>query len=403
MRSDTASITLSQSGSIRLVIERVLRDGPISRAELARSTGLSKQTVSCLMRVLERDGWVREAGQIQGAVGRRAVTYAIRPDSAFVLGIDLGGTKLHIALADLNGETVGEMVEPTARDGGVDIIEQIGRIADELVRRAGISRQRLHGGVMGCPGIVDPASGAIVIAPNTPGFETLGVQAALDSRLGVHIVIENDVNLAAIGEHWRGNSHRARTFAFIAMGTGIGMGLFVDGRLVRGSHGGAGEIAYLPLGGDPFDPRGLRLGTLETAIGSAAIAERYAGLGGTKGASVREIFDRLADEEAARATLDEVARVIATAILAVKSVIDPEIVVMGGGIGARPELIERIEAHLARCMREPVRIEVSALGSLATLIGAIGSAIDIVRRTMFGGDRDVGSLALPAVTADSTE
>src|SRR5450756_386147 len=133
MRPDTGSITFARQASVRLVIERVLRDGPISRAELARGTGLSKQTVSDVMRELARDGWVRAEGQIQGAVGRSAVTYAIRADSAFVLGIDLGGTKLHVALADLNGQIVAEMVEPTAREGGIGVVEQIGRIADELI------------------------------------------------------------------------------------------------------------------------------------------------------------------------------------------------------------------------------------------------------------------------------
>ena len=325
------------------------------------------------------------------------------PDSAFVLGIDLGGTKLHVALADLNGQIVAEAVEPTTREGGIGVVEQIGRIADGLIERAGISRQRLHGGVMGSPGIVDPASGAIVIAPNIPGLDTLGVQAALSARLGVDIAIENDVNLAAIGEHWSGNGRRTRTFAFIAIGTGIGMGIFADGQLVRGSRGAAGEIAYLPLGGDPYDARGLRLGTLETAVGSAAITERYSSLGGAKGTTVREIFDRLADDEAARSTIDEVARIIAAAILAVNSVIDPEVVVMGGSIGTHPELIERIEAHLARCMREPARIEISALGNLATLTGAIGSAVDMARRTMFHVGSDASPLALPALAADAAE
>ena len=123
---------------------------------------------------------------------------------------------------------------------------------------------------MGSPGIIDPKSGAIVIAPNIAGLDSIDVPAALRARLGIDIAIENDVNLAAIGEHWRGNSRKARTFAFIAVGTGIGMGLFADGHLIRGARGAAGEIAYLPLGADPYDTRGMRLGTLETAIGRLA-------------------------------------------------------------------------------------------------------------------------------------
>src|SRR3981189_2528891 len=104
--------------SVRLVVERLLRDRSVSRADIARSTGLSKQTISEVMRELERDGWVHEDGQIQGNVGRSAVTYALRPDAAFVLGIDLGGTKLHVALADLHGVTIAESIEATAGDGG---------------------------------------------------------------------------------------------------------------------------------------------------------------------------------------------------------------------------------------------------------------------------------------------
>ena len=384
MRADTGSMTFARQGSTRLVIERLLRGGPTSRAKLARSTGLSKQTISCVMRDLERDGWVHADGHIQGAVGRSAVAYAMRADAAFVLGIDLGGTKLHVALADMRGQIIAETVEPTAREGGIGVVEQIGRITDALGERADIPRQRLLGAVMGSPGIIDPASGAIVIAPNIPGFDEFGVQAALCARLGLDIDIENDVNLAAIGENWRGNTRRARTFVIIAIGTGIGMGIFADGHLVRGSRGAAGEIAYLPLGGDPYDSRGHRLGTLETAICSAAISDRYVALGGSIGTTVRQIFERLGEDQAARLTVHELARIIATAILAVKSVIDPEVVVMGGSIGIRPELTKEIEAHLARCTRDPVQLEISALGSRGTLVGALGSAIDKVHHTVFG-------------------
>jgi predicted NBD/HSP70 family sugar kinase len=385
---------------VRLVVERLLRDRSVSRAEVARSTGLSKQTISEVMRDLERDGWVHEDGQIQGSVGRSAVTYALRPDAAFVLGIDLGGTKLHIALADLHGEIVAESIEPTSCDGGAAVVAQIERMKDALLEQASVPAQRLRGGVMGSPGMVDPASGSIVIAPNIPGLDSLDVRAALRERLGIDIAIENDVNLAAIGEHWRGNSRKARSFAFIAVGTGIGMGIFSDGYLVRGARGAAGEIAYLPLGGDPYDARGLRYGTLETAIGSVGIIERYVGLGGSPGSTVRDVFDRLDIEEAARITIDEVSRILTTAILAVHSILDSEIIILGGSIGARPELKLRIDEHLGRCMREPVRIELSALGNRATLIGAIGSALDLVHRSLFGVGRDAGPLALPVSAAD---
>src|SRR5580704_13261928 len=148
---DAPSSPVARQQSVRLVVERLLRDRSVSRAEIARSTGLSKQTISEVMRDLERDGWVHEDGQIQGSVGRSAVTYALRPDAAFVLGIDLGGTKLHIALADLRGAIVTESIEPTTAEGGAAVVEQIGRMADALLARAGVAPQRLRGAVMGSP------------------------------------------------------------------------------------------------------------------------------------------------------------------------------------------------------------------------------------------------------------
>lgn len=389
--------------SARLVIERLLRDGATSRAEISRATGLSKQTISEVMRTLEREGWVREDGQMQGAVGRTAVTYALRPDAAFVLGIDLGGTKLDVALADLGGTVVAERVEATDRAGGRAVVAQIGTIAAELIATAGIDRARLRGAVMGSPGIVEPSSGAITIAPNIPGLDSFDVRSALADTLGIDVAIENDVNLAAFGEHWRGSSQGERNFVFIAIGTGIGMGIFCDGQLVRGARGAAGEIAYLPLGGDPFDSRGHTLGTLETAIGSAAISDRYAGLGGGAGTSVRTIFENLPQDARAGLAIDETARTIATALLAVHAILDPARIVLGGSIGARIELKERIQFYLARCMPQPVPLVVSALGSRATLIGAIGRAIDGVHRALFGIGADSAALALPPVARSAAE
>src|ERR1700731_4791688 len=145
MPVDSPTSPVARQQSIRLVIERLLRDGSVSRAEIARGTGLSKQTISEVMRELERDGWVHEDGQIQGSVGRSAVTYALRPDAAFVLGIYLGGTKMHIARADLRGTIFAESIEPTTAEGGAAVVEQIGRMADALLARAGFAPQRLRG------------------------------------------------------------------------------------------------------------------------------------------------------------------------------------------------------------------------------------------------------------------
>jgi len=391
MVSDLSDFPAIRQATFRSVLEILLRDGPVSRAEIARRTGLSKQTISDVMRDLEQHEWVEEHGLSQGAIGRSALNYCIRARSAFALAVDLGGTKLHVALVDITGQIVSEATEPTDAQGGIQVVRQIGRLTTSLLREAGADRSAVRVGVMGSPGVVNPSTGGITIAPNIPGLDRIDVAAALASELGFPVALENDVNLAAVGEGWRGDNGGARTFAFIAIGTGIGLGLVADGRLIRGAHGAAGEIAYLPVGGDPFDARNFRLGTLESAIHSAAISERYAGHGGAP-MTVRDIFAALeAGDEAARATLEEVARIVALAVLSVSSLIDPELVVFGGSIGSRPELLAEIDRALARCMASPTRTAISSLGARATLIGAIGTGLDRLHESLFGIGPSLGA------------
>jgi predicted NBD/HSP70 family sugar kinase len=383
--TEAMTTPLARQMSVRAVMEALMRAGPISRAELARVTGLSKQTASEVVRDLEANGWVRERGQTQGFVGRSATTYELDVGRAYVLGVDLGGTKVHVALADLSGAIAAEEVEATDRRGGQHVIEQIAALTGRAAARAGADPRRIRHGAMGSPGVFQPGSGRIIIAPNIPDLDRTDVVRALRERLGFHVAVENDVNLAAVGERWRGCCRDAATFAFVALGTGIGMGLMADGKLIRGARGAAGEIAYLPLGGDPFDSRGYRLGTLETAIGSVAIMERYRGLGGQGAEDVRGVFDRLVEgDAAARTTIDEVARLLAQALMAVRALLDPELVVLGGSIGARPELVERVRALLAGFMAEPLRVEASPLGGRAALMGAVGTALSALYDSVFG-------------------
>jgi predicted NBD/HSP70 family sugar kinase len=371
--------------SVSAIMETILREGATSRATVAKLTGLSRQTTTQVMFELEREGWLHVQGITQGPVGRSAPTYGINPEAAFVLGIRLGGTRLQMALANLRGHVVAEVAEPTDTQGGQQVVLQIGRLFNVLLGSCGVERARVRLGVMGSPGVVDPNSGIIDIAASIQHFNDINVVERLQSELGLGITIENGVNLGARGEHWQGKARGVRNLANIALGTGVGMGIIADGQLIRGARGAAGEIAYLPLGGDPFDPGGFANGTFETAVGSAAIIRRYHGYGGFTGKTVRDIFDRLAlGDKAAEAALGETARLLVLAISAVHAVIDPELVVLGGSIGTRPELVERVKALLPLSIPRHVPVEASALGNRATLIGALGQALNQLHGELFG-------------------
>ncbi|MBQ1044291.1 MULTISPECIES: ROK family protein [unclassified Micromonospora] len=294
--------------------------------------------------------------------------------SGHVAGVDLGGTKLRAALANLDGRVVSEKVQPTDPRGGVAVAAQIDTLLRELAARAGVDWSDVRASAIGLPGVPDPSTGAIELSPNVSDLEALDVRAELTRRLGHPVVLDNDVNMAAAGERWLGSGRTHRHFVFVAVGTGVGMGIVSNGELVRGARGAAGEISYLPLGTDPFDPGNQVKGALEEAVAGAALAARYRAVSGEQ-ASVPDVFDRAAaGDPLALAAIDEEARLIALAVAAVTAVLDPEAVILGGGIGSRIELVEPVRRWVAALSADVPLIKTSQLGDRAGLLGAIAVA-----------------------------
>ncbi|MEO8882371.1 MAG: ROK family protein, partial [Devosia sp.] len=367
---------------------------------MAKLTGLSRQTTTQVVLELERDGWLRVSGRMQGPLGRSAPTYEVNPQSAFVLGIRLEGSVLEMALADIRGTVVGELSEPTDPRGGLEVVHQVARLFLALTRQSGVKRDRVRLGVMGSPGVVDPKSGHIDIAPSIPHLGDINVVEALRTELDLPLSIENGVKLAALGELWQGAALGKRDFAYFGIGSGVGMGIVADGRLLRGASGSAGEIAYLPIGGDAFDPAGFFSGTFEAAVSGVAVVRRYEGYGGAAGASVSTVFAALAaDDLKAAAAVDETARLVALAIAAVRSVVDPELIVLGGTIGRRPEMGDRVRLLLPRVLPKPLEIRSGTLGDRATLVGALGQALDLLHADLFGVEAVRREISITNVSA----
>lgn len=375
----------SRRASLRTVLREVVRAGTISRAELSRRTGLSKQTTSDIVRDLQEEGWLREVGQERGAIGRSATNYELNAQRCYVWGGDLGGTSLRIAIADLCGTLVAEGREATDHGGREAVVTQIANLVRRLAGEKGITLDEVACGAIGVPGAYDRQSRRLSFVSNVPGLDEVDLEEVLGTRLGMKVFVENDVTLGAYGELSRGSDWPSGTFAFLAMGTGIGLGLVSGGQIVRGARGAAGEVAWLPLGGDPFDSRNFQAGTLETAISSAAILDRFRACGGPADASVITLFDAFNEgDAAARRVLDEVARTLATVIVAIRAILDPEVVVFGGSIGVRAELLDLVRAQLARCMADPLPIEASRLGAKAAEVGAVAMAVGHVHDMLFG-------------------
>jgi predicted NBD/HSP70 family sugar kinase len=363
----------------QLLLGHIRVGGPCSRADLARISGLSKPTVSLALANLERAGLVRAAGHRTGMPGRTALLYEIRPDAGYVLGLDIGLQYLRGAVADLTGTVRARDSRKVAATSVRGRLAELVQLADELCERAGTTRREITQTVIGAPGVYDPKRNAIALTGGLAGLDRPSALDGLRDAFGPSLAVENDVDAAALAERTHGYGRDVRNFAWVHVGTGIGMGLVLDGRLHRGAHGVAGEIAFLPLGnGDSGSAEARRRGPLEAAAAAAGIV-RAARLAGIRGpVSARRVFAAAArgDERAVAVVANE-ARLVASAICCVITVMDPELIVLGGGIGQAPGFAEAVTEALRGMAPVLPEVRVSALGSDVVVDGCLAEGASL--------------------------
>jgi predicted NBD/HSP70 family sugar kinase len=366
------------------LLQRLRDDGPLSRAQLARDTGLSKPTVSQALAELEEAGLVRSVGPAAPSRGRTAMLYEPDPSAGYVVGIDIGRSWIRVAAADLAGTIIARSDAPNrARSAGA-VVREAAKQARAVVAQAGIGWQRVVHTVVGSPGVFDPDTGRLWHAPNLPGWSKPGLAVELRDALTPSTAIYNDANLAAVGERDFGRGRNARNFVYVELGTGLGLGIVIDGELYAGARGAAGEVAYVPLPAPVGSPRSGR-GTLEEATSAAAVvaAARQAGMRGQL--TAKDVFDAArGGNPRALTAVDAEADRIALMLATISAVVDPEFIVLGGGIGGSADLLRpRLEERLAALTPLETRIEESELGQDAIVLGAIATALGMARELVF--------------------
>jgi predicted NBD/HSP70 family sugar kinase len=404
-RAPAGSPSLLRRHNSALILETIRRDGPISRAALARATGLSKPTVNEVAELLLEQGYVEEAadaGDGPRRPGPRARQLRFRADIGHVLGIDVGADKTLALVADLSGRIVAtERHEASGRAGRAAVLRAVERTARGALAQAGLEPDALRMACIATPGVVDPASGRISLAPQIAGWDGLDLGGHLESRLGCPVAADNEARLSLLAEVWRGAARDVRHVAYVQVGIGIGGALLIDGRLFRGKSGAAGEISYLLDVDEPEDdaPGGTPTGPFERAAGGRAYARLGAGAATRpEGALLRELAGGDPDAVSARTVFDAAERgdAAAVAIVAeltarlgrgvanVATVVDPELVVLGGGIGnAGRALLEPVERAVRAAVPFPPRIVLSELGGDGGALGAVRRALDAVDERLF--------------------
>jgi predicted NBD/HSP70 family sugar kinase len=364
----------------RTVLDLIRASAPISRAEISRRAGISKPTVSLALRSLVDGGLVRETSQVPGRPTYGAVYFEPVPEAALVLGFDLGARFLRGALSDLRGDVRARQdVEVAGLDAGA-VVDAARGLYTSLLKSSRLPAELVDGAVAGVPGVVSSGGGPIALPGDIPGLGDRDLGSELEERLGLPVTLENDVNLAALGEHWRGVAQGVDDFVFLSIGTGLGAGIVLDGRLHRGRHGAAGELDYSRAGRtDETDPSADAISAFaaELARGAdSALEPPY---------DTRSIFaSARAGDALAGAVVEETARRIALHVVPVAATVDVSLVVLGGGIGANGDLLlEPVRRLLAEWLPFPPRVEVSTLGDGAVLTGALATGLRAANESVF--------------------
>jgi glucokinase len=309
-------------------------------------------------------------------------------EDGLVAGVDIGGSNLRIALADLHGNVLGRWNTSTKAICSPDmVIEQIQHGIDHLLSQSSYSRRSLRSVAAGAPGVTNSQTGVVLATSYLKGWRDVPLRQLLESTLGVPAAVENDVRMAALGEHWMGSARGVDDFVFLAIGTGIAAGVFANGKLLHGSNWTAGEVGYMHVPLVTLEPAGPgEPGALESMIGGDGIRRQWSSVSvdnpKPESLTATEIFSRASkgDPHAGR-VLEHSAQILAYAVYNISLVLNCSLVVLGGGVGVSIPLCDATRSILKR-YNEPLRpkLVISRLGTDAQMMGAIRLALTTAKQ-----------------------
>jgi predicted NBD/HSP70 family sugar kinase len=353
--------------------------GPISRSEIAEESGLSLAAISSIAGALIEQGIVIEERRGESTGGRRPILLAINRAAALVIGVKLTQEQIIVALTDLGAEIVEQRARPLGPDLHPDtVVAALASLVDEL--RAAHPGKRVLGLGLGMAGIIDRDQGVCRWSPFLH-WRDVPVRDLLEARVGVPVIVENDVNALAIAERWFGAGAGAPDFVVVTLGVGVGMGLMLNGELYRGARDGAGEFGHSTvIEGGPLCNCGKR-GCVEAYVGEPALRRAAAEAAGEPIAFEAAIERARAGDETLAAVFANAGHMLGLGLAAVLNLLNPSLVIVGGE-GAHvldlllPSLRETLARHCFADLFEGVDLVVEPWGDDAWARGAAGLMLD---------------------------
>lgn len=356
----------------------ILRErGPTSRVELSRLMGISPTAISRNTTQLLNNGIIRECGAERSSMGRKPVLMELCGDFCYVLGADIVGGTLKIALADLMGNIVEYLEEPVRREEGAQaVLGQLLAALRRVMAKSGIPAEKIWIIVVGTPGIFDPETGKSQFTFFLEGWEDIDIRERVSREFSIETLIENDVNLDVIGESWKGVGKNYEDILYVKLGQGLAARVVLQNKLLRGKHKMAGEIGYM-LPGFPRENDA----NYENMLCNDAVSQKYRDLSGTSGSGTISELCAMADngDAAASEVVGYLLDQFAVVLLNSSTVLDPQVIILGGDICCFGEKeVSALKRRIERFLSLPQNIIPSSLKKKSCLYGAIKAGLDRV-------------------------
>jgi predicted NBD/HSP70 family sugar kinase len=387
-----ASPALMREINERRVLDTLRSNGALHAAEIARAIGLSKPTTAEILRDLIDSKLIREVEPGESDSKRARFVYEAISDNKVSLVIDIGSRFIRAAVGDLNLATRSETSVAVSSVKLSDLTKLIHEAVAKVLKESGFKLKDVAAIAVGTPGVVDQKTGIVSIAGTIGTLDGVNLAELIHKEFGIYPTVENDINLVTVGEQSAGHGVGVDNFAVLSVGSGLGSGIVLNGKLHRGHRGAAGEVFFVPFG-DPHDahrsatnPSGDRISEITRELAKkhkkTTLVEPY---------TTFEIMKAAKDGDSlGRAVIEQEAERIALYVAAISAIVDVELVVLAGGIGRQADFfIEPIRKLVSEILPFPPRIEVSTLGESGILVGAMqiatAQARDLVFQAHTGG------------------
>jgi glucokinase len=387
-----ASPALMRQTNARTILMLLKKLGACSRADLVRETGMSAPTVANVISDLNDLGLIEWIGEGTSSGGRRPDNLRFKADCGCLAGIEVTADGLGILLADLNGTLIEEKYEPLSKDSrSPDAVIEVLRASLKIImQRHSLPWKKLLAVTVGVAGITDVREGIVISVSGSNTWRNVPLRDMLKQYFSCSLFIENDTNLAALGEHFRGVAQSEESFIFITVGGGVGAGIFLNGQIFHGSNWSAGEIGYLHIPNiSSTQPTLYEAGRLEQVLGGPGILKSWSAVSKKSGAGIKvrnasDVLDlALEGNSAAQKVVYQRARLLKDVVLNLSLTLNPSLFVFGGDLGAHPALLEPTVEMLRKSEFAVAQVLPSGLGSLAVVWGAVAVGMQESERNLY--------------------